>query len=175
MVKLNDVRNEFIGNGQYEITIPLDSLLDTLFYYKYKYSLDLNPDFQRDYVWTEDQQIAYVEFLLKGGLTARTIYFNMKGWMTTFEGKMIIIDGKQRLNAIKKFLKNELKVFGHYLNEFEDEEMILRQYEINFNINNMPNRKDILQWYIDSNTGGTVHSETEINRVKLLLEAELNK
>ena len=28
--------------------------------------LDLNPDFQRGHVWTEQQQIRYVEFVLRG-------------------------------------------------------------------------------------------------------------
>lgn len=99
----------------------------------------------------------------------------MKGWMTDFSGQMVILDGKQRLNSIVKFLKNELKVFGYYLDDFEDKDRILRHYELRFNINDMSNRKDILQWYIDYNTGGTVHSEEEINRVKLLLKNELNK
>lgn len=175
MVKLNDVRKEFIENGHYEICVSLDSVIQTLNKYENDFALDLNPDFQRDYVWTESQQIAYVEFLLKGGLTSRTIYFNMKGWMTDFSGQMVILDGKQRLNSIVKFLKNELKVFGYYLDDFEDKDRILRHYELRFNINDMSNRKDILQWYIDYNTGGTVHSEEEINRVKLLLKNELNK
>ena len=31
--------------------------------------LQFNPDFQRGHVWTEGQQIAFMEFLLKGGKT----------------------------------------------------------------------------------------------------------
>lgn len=175
MVNLDDVRKEFIGNGQYEIDVPLLDVISILNRYDKDFSLDLNPDFQRGYVWTEAQQVSFVEFLLRGGLTSRIIYFNMEGWMTTFEGKMVIIDGKQRLNAIIKFLNNELKVFGYFLNDFDDKEKILRHYGIKFNINNMVDRKDILQWYIDYNTGGTVHSDDEINRVKTLLKNEYNK
>lgn len=38
-------------------------------------------------------------------------------------------------------------------------------------VNCLQTRKDMLQWYIDMNSGGTVHSEEEINRVKKLLTA----
>ena len=36
--------------------------------------LVLNPDFQRGHVWTEEQQTAYIEYLLMGGMSGRTIY-----------------------------------------------------------------------------------------------------
>lgn len=35
--------------------------------------------------------------------------------------------------------------------------------------------KVVLQWYLDMNTGGTVHSEEEIARVRNLLEQEQSK
>lgn len=33
--------------------------------------LDLDPDFQRGHVWTRDQQVAYVEYMLRGGEVSR--------------------------------------------------------------------------------------------------------
>lgn len=35
------------------------------------YGLDVNPDFQRGYVWTLEQKTRYVEYILKGGLSSR--------------------------------------------------------------------------------------------------------
>jgi hypothetical protein len=43
---------------------------------------------------------------------------------------------------------------------------------IKFNINDLQYRREVLQWYLDMNTGGTVHSKEEIQRVKHLLEKE---
>ena len=34
--------------------------------------LDLDPDFQRGYVWTEAQQIAYVEYILRAEAAEKT-------------------------------------------------------------------------------------------------------
>jgi len=46
------------------------------------------------------------------------------------------------------------------------------KHDMRININDLPTRKDVLQWYLQMNTGGTVHTEEEINRVKMLLEKE---
>ena len=84
---------------------------------------------------------------------------------------MQCLDGLQRLTAIRKFVNNELPVFnGNYLNDFEDKEVILRMHPIRFNINNIQTKKEIIQWYLDYNDGGTVHSKEELDRVRKLLK-----
>jgi len=40
------------------------------------------------------------------------------------------------------------------------------------NVNDLQTRAEVLQWYIDFNSGGVVHTAEEIARVKALLEKE---
>jgi hypothetical protein len=136
--------------------------------------LDLNPDFQRGHVWSEEKQISYVEFCLRGGQSARDILFNHPNWQGSYIGQMVLVDGKQRLEAVRKFLRNELPVFGHTIDEYEDKVIMLRSSNANFifKVNNLKTRKEVLQWYLDINTGGVVHTEKEIEKVKKLLEKE---
>ena len=47
-------------------------------------------------------------------------------------------------------------------------------YTIKFNVNNLQTREELLTWYLEMNTGGTPHSDEEIERVKGLL-AECKK
>lgn len=83
---------------------------------------------------------------------------------------MQCVDGLQRLTAIRKFLNNELSIFGgNYLDDFEDKKVLLRTMSLRINVNNLKTRKEVLQWYLDFNTGGTVHSDEEIERVRKLL------
>lgn len=172
-MKSSDISN-FTKDGDYEINVGLKYLEKILDDYDSDYRLELNPDFQRGNVWTEDQQIAYVEFFLRGGRTARVIYFNCPAFnrkITENDSPMVCVDGLQRLTALRRFLKNEIKVFGYYLDEFEDKDVLLRRVSnLRFNINNLQTREEVLQWYIDMNNGGTVHTEEEINRVKKMLE-----
>lgn len=41
---------------------------------------------------------------------------------------------------------------------------------IKVNINNLKSKKEVLQWYIDMNAGGTPHTNEEINRIKKMIE-----
>jgi hypothetical protein len=163
----------FTRDGDYEINIFLEHLENKIKEFKEDYDLELNPDFQRGHVWTEDQQIAYVEFYLKGGKTARIIYFNCPYWYDYNKGNydmgMVCVDGLQRITALRRFLNNEIKVFGHYYKEFEDTPRMTND-GLKFNINNLKTKKEVLQWYLEFNTGGTVHSQEEIERVKKMLE-----
>lgn len=42
------------------------------------------------------------------------------------------------------------------------------------NINDLKSKREVLQWYIEMNAGGTPHSNEEIRRVKALMEKEGN-
>ena len=135
--------------------------------------LQLIPDFQRGHVWTTEQQIAYVEFLLRGGITGRVVYLNNPNWnrpRNKTYTDFVCVDGLQRITAVCKYIKNQLPVFGCLYKDYEDSIRILNTMRIN--VNDLQSRKEVLQWYLDYNTGGTVHSDAEINRVKELLAHE---
>jgi uncharacterized protein with ParB-like and HNH nuclease domain len=91
--------------GSYEVCQPLDYLAEGVARYEEEYGLNLFPDFQRGHVWSCRQQIAYVEFILKGGSTNNVLYFNHPGWMNSFKGEFVIVDGLQRLTALLLFLQ----------------------------------------------------------------------
>ena len=79
------------------------------------------------------------------------------------------MDGLQRITAISRFVHNEIKVFGSYFKEYTDSPRIVMD-TIRVNINDLKTRREVLQWYIDMNAGGTPHSKEEIDRVRGLLE-----
>jgi len=162
---------KYTSVGNYEVTVPLKYLKDKIDDWCNDLNLQLNPDFQRGHVWNEEQQTAYVEYLLRGGKNATTLYFNHPDWMNYFRGDFVLVDGLQRLTAILKFVNNELKVFGCYIDEIED--LPLLAVDLRINVNNLKTRKEVLQWYIEFNSGGVVHTKEELDRVRKLLEDEI--
>ena len=163
---------KFTSIGHYEVNVSLKYLPSTVAGYQ-RDGLQLNPDFQRGNVWTVEQQRRYIEFLLHGGETARTFYFNHPGWMSDWQGDFVCVDGLQRITALLYFLDDGLEVFGgNHLHDIDDRDYMLRILDVKININNLRTRKEVLQWYIEFNSGGTVHSEDEIERVKELLRKE---
>lgn len=138
--------------------------------------LQLIPEFQRGHVWTEQQQIAFVEFKLSGGQSGDAILFNYpymrKGEIGPDVYKdYVLVDGLQRLTAVDRFLKNEIPAFGKNLNQWEDGAVYVR-HEMRWSVyvHELQTEADVLQWYLQLNAGGTPHSKEEITRVTALLE-----
>ncbi len=131
--------------------------------------LILDPDFQREHVWTKKQQERYIEFILRGGTSSRDIYWNCAGWMGNYKGPMYLVDGKQRLQAARLFMANKLKVFGNYMKDFEGNFPLI-QYDFVFHVNNLETKAEVIQWYLDLNFGGTPHTTAERKRVEDLLK-----
>ena len=162
---------QFTADGSWQADFDFNYLVKFINSNIEEEGLELNPDFQRGHVWTEEQQIKWIEFFLRGGKTGNIIYLNKPDWMGTVpEGAyndFVCVDGLQRITAIQRFMKNEIPVFGSYYNEFEDSVRLAQTIKVN--INNLKSKKEVLQWYIDMNSGGTPHSDEEIARVRSLI------
>jgi hypothetical protein len=171
-MKFQDIP-QFTGWGNYQVDVGVRYILPTLEGYKKDYGLDMNPDFQRAHVWTKEQQVQFLEFFFKGGKTGRQILFNCAGFGHGRLGTMVLVDGKQRLEAFRRFLENEIRIFGTLYNEFEDK--VDQMMTMRFFVNDLKTTAEVLQWYIDLNAGGTVHTEAEIEKVKCLLWKELER
>lgn len=151
-------------------------------YYEYRYFVEhiedeieqglvLNPDFQRGHVWTEEQQVALVEYFLMGG-NIGVINLNAPNWPNVSDdGTYVCVDGLQRITALMRFYHNEIKAFGHYYNEFEGR--LSSDISVELRVNNLQTRKEVLQWYLEMNSGGTPHTKEELDRVKELLKKEV--
>lgn len=155
--------------AHYECTVDWSGLEDHLARYTRNYDLNLDPDFQRAHVWTRKQQVKYIEYVLQGGEVGRVIMFNCPNWMTNkgTAGPMELVDGKQRLEAVRAFMRNEFTVFnGVYCRDIENVE-----YHVSFlfRICSLNTREDILRLYLNINSGGTPHTKEELDKVRALL------
>lgn len=159
------------------VCVSLKNLNEILDHYRDSYGLNLNPDFQRPHVWSESLQIKFVEFILKGGDTL-PILFNSPVYAGANRSKnsdlpddIVLVDGKQRLTAILKFIDNKLPVFGGvYLNDFDEPKILLRGCIIRYSVNCLQTRKEVLQWYLQLNEGHVAHSTDELTRIKMLID-----
>ena len=162
---------QYTRDGNYRADQALDFLESTIARYIERNDLEMNPDFQRGHVWNEVRQIAFVEHLLRGGVGSNEIWFNCPGWMADFRGPFQLVDGLQRLTACLRFLRNEIPVFDHSYSEYEDS-MGLSRCGLVFRINDLDSRAQVLRWYLEINSGGVVHTKSELARVRHLLEKE---
>lgn len=139
------------------------------------------PDYQRGRVWTEGQQVAFVEGMLRGTVTRdlQRLQINIPHWEVDEPGgdlprRVELIDGLQRLTAIERALAGELQLFGQPPEVFTGTRYDLRRvntWMIKIQVHTFAWREDLLGYYLAINAGGTPHSATEIERVRGLLEA----
>lgn len=159
--------------GSYSVMQPWDSIEGACERYAETYGFDYGEsEFQRTHVWTEEQQRRYVEHIMRGGHSGRDLLTNVPGWMGSSKpGKMVLVDGKQRLNAARLFMKNELSIFnGIYRKDIRGKRLSMTGPGFLWHVNNLKTEAEVLQWYLDINRGGTVHTDDEIAKVRALLE-----
>lgn len=153
--------------------------LETWLVGQLKQGLDLTPDFQRGHVWTTDQRSRYVEYLLRGGEGGKILSFNHPGWSgrngDMYKGPYQMLDGLQRLTSARMFMSNELPAFGRRLREYDNPAPLYSRVGLKWRIYELQTRREVLQYYLDMNAGGTPHSEKEIARVRKLLAKEVQK
>lgn len=132
-------------------------------------------DYQREYVWEKDQQQMFLNSILMGlPLGCISVVKNKNEFV--YE----IVDGKQRLTTLRKFVENEISV------NIDGEEVFYK--DLNMAERNMfescdlpmvrlidASRLDKLNYFMTLNFGGVAQSESHKNKVKGLIEKELEK
>lgn len=137
-----------------------------------------NPDFQRGHVWTPEQQLHYVENCLRGVVSTAgfVIQVNCPNWEDDRPSDnprgFQIIDGLQRLTAVRAFLTGDIRPFDMTVDDFQYSSFAIKtKFRFRVAVHTFTTRKDLLSHYLALNTGGTPHSTSEIERVKKLLAA----
>lgn len=162
----------------------ISGIEDTIAHFEQNYDLDLMPEFQRGHVWTREQQIHFIESLIRGvvGTDARTISLNHPLYRNSKSDsklkRMVILDGLQRLTAIRDFVAGKFKVFADEFGDggkdmafFYGSEFSLASNTIKIQVFSLQTEREILDYYLAFNSGGTPHSKEEIERVRKMRDA----
>lgn len=154
----------------YNVDVGLDYLEDCLANWdRPETPLIMNPEWQRGHVWTREQQIRFMEFMLMGGTTGMNIYFNCSSWQGHYNTPVYVVDGLQRLTAALAFVRNEIPVFGTYRKDYKGHMRSLTHNRFKFNMLMLKSKRELLNLYIMFNSGGVVHKPEEIERIKKML------
>ena len=130
------------------------------------------PDYQRDYVWSEDDKVKLIESIFDGIEIGRIVLheeFNPKKSPDTwcFE----VIDGKQRLGAILDYIKDKFSVRAEFysklsiIDQRQFSNVLIPVVEVkNLSIENQ------LDLFIKVNTTGKIMSKEHLDKVKTQLK-----
>lgn len=140
------------------------------------YTLDMDPDYQREHVWTLPQKEKYVGFILQGGRTMPIVINVKNGYGNPAE----IVDGKQRVTAICEWLEGDIEAELYdgkrvHVDQFKHSKKNWRLLGMNLPVKVgivKLDREGVLDYYLRLNNGGTVHEDSEIERVREILKEE---
>ncbi len=132
--------------------------------------LDSTPDYQRDYVWTHEDQQRYLDTLMGGRDLGRFIIVDRK-----YPLPDQVLDGKQRLNCLNLFIRSEIAwrgVYWHELSQRDRNRLDDRVVQIARVDEDRYTRADLLRIFLEVNAGGVPQSDEHLNHVRELLAAE---
>jgi len=138
------------------------------------------PEYQRDLVWSLEQKQNLILAILNGNpigefLFKKDFKLNSKGQRDTCHVIWSVIDGQQRINAIKEFFIGKFKLpDGEYFTDLSywNARYFLIDYKVNALSLQEISYEDELNVYYNRNFGGTAHTRDDLD--KFLKEKENN-
>jgi hypothetical protein len=171
MAKFNEIKS--ILDTRWRCQVDWEYVVEEWTYDHDGMKVILQPDFQRDYVWTETQQISYIENMLKGFPAGRDVFFNHPTWGSFHDADkypIVCLDGQQRLGAVKAFMTNQIPIFGgNYRKDFSDHLPSDRAY-FNVNVSCLKTKQELINTYIAFNFAGTAHDIAEAEKLEAMLK-----
>lgn len=176
-MKIDDIPR-LIGGNSSGVSLDLDYIKPLLERFSTTYGLDLDPHFQRGHVWSEANKVKFVEYVLRGGQVA-PLRFNSPAFGGQSRSKncdlpetVVLVDGKQRLNALMEFIDDKLAIFGgNYLSDFDNPSLLLRRAEVTYRVHTLQTEKEVCMWYLEMNEGHIAHTTEELDRVREFIAA----
>jgi len=147
----------------------VDSLLGMV----YRAGVDFDVDYQRDHVWSLDDKVALIDSIFNNIDIGKFVLVRRD---FSVEAKLLeIIDGKQRLTALKEFYEDRFQYKGFYFSELSNSDKDkFENHGITYGYLENPDKRAIFETFIKLNTCGKPMDVKHIQKVKKLLN-ELDK
>lgn len=136
----------------------------------YAQGLADSPDYQRGYVWTDEDKQRYLSSLVEGRELGRFIFVRY-GYPREDE----VLDGKQRLNCLWQFFTSQIAYKGRFWHELsrKDRSLIeVRSVQWATLPGSSYTRADLLKIFLEVNAAGVPQTEEHLAKVRALLAQE---
>lgn len=139
------------------------------------------PEYQRELVWTLEQKENLIKSILAGNpigdfLFKKDYERHPNGRINECAVLWSVIDGQQRVNAIREFIDNKFTIDDKYFKSLKywDARSFIEGYQIKvISIENITLEEEI-NIYLQRNCGGTMHTKEELEKAKSFLDNTLS-
>jgi hypothetical protein len=133
-----------------------------------------SPEYQRDYVWTLEDKRRLIRSVFEKTDIGKFVTMSHK----FPEDRLEIIDGKQRINALREFREGRFTFEGASwfdLSTSDQTHFGLHMVQVTELDRERVKRSDILRLFLTLNAGGVPQTEEHIQKAKALYEAALEE
>lgn len=135
----------------------------------YSFGTDMNPSYQRGYVWNQDDKQLLIDSIFKNMDIGKFVFVHLpfKSQSPSYE----ILDGKQRLNAISEFYLNKLSYCGYFYNDMSKREQYhFQHYMISYDELDNVSEQQKIRYFLTLNRAGKVMDEKHLSKIEKMLE-----
>lgn len=133
--------------------------------------IDMEPSYQRDYVWTQKDKEELITSIFSGIEIGRFVV-KRREWDEREPKGYEIVDGKQRMNAIMEFFMGKFKWNGKYYHELHGlDRYRFKDYGIAVcELRESVTKEELLEIFIRINTFGKTMPKEQIEKVQKMLD-----
>jgi hypothetical protein len=164
--------HKLIKNNDYFFNYTQRNIED-LFSKKYFFGLEMNPEYQREYVWELSDKVLLIDSIFNNMDIGKFVFIQLKWKHHPLNYAYEILDGKQRVNAICDFFEGRFTYNGLlYKDLSKHERNHFKMFLISVAEIEDITREQKLQYFLRLNRTGKIMSEDQLNKVRMLLEQE---
>lgn len=167
---LKDGDTNFTRNDDVRLLF-VNSDLDALLHTYYGMGIDMNPDYQRGYVWTQEDKELLLDSVFKNIDIGKFVLVHLSDYEYLERGRSYeILDGKQRLSTLIEFYENRFPYKGKYYNDlsYKDKRTFNRLTISVANVHET-DKKTVLKYFLMLNRTGRSMDKTHLEKVEQML------
>lgn len=145
------------------------------YFYSDHMGVDMEPDYQRELVWTEKQKISLIDSIFRKIDIGKFTFIKLP-YESGNPYHLEILDGKQRIQAIVDFYECRFKYRGKTFNDLHWRDRLhFEHYGISFAETEYITQEQKYRYFLKLNVGGTPMDQKHIDKVFKMWQDEVNK
>lgn len=150
-----------------QLNSGIDSLLNMI--YSAWGGVDFDSDYQRDHVWELEDKISLIDSIFNNVEIGKFVF--VQKHESTKDKYYEVVDGKQRLTALKEFYEDRFQYKGKWFSELSGKDRWkFLNHSVSYGFLENPDKRAVYETFIKMNTCGKPMDRKYIDRVKKLLK-----
>lgn len=148
-----------------------NSTISGLLNYYYHFGIDMNPEYQRNYVWNGKDKEYLLESIFENIDIGKFVLIDLDDEYWTRGYSYEILDGKQRLNTIIEFYENRFPYKGKYYNDLSNKDkQKIKSHNISLAKMEHMDKNTIMKYFVSLNKKGRVMDMEHIKKIEKMIE-----